>query len=94
MLALVKMALRISTNAYDTEIQTYIDAALRDLTIGGVILPDTPETDKLVAMAVVTYCRMRFGTPDNYEQLKRAYDEQKAQLGTATGYTDWSVSHV
>ena len=89
MLALVKMALRISTNAYDTEIQTYIDAALRDLTIGGVILPDTPETDKLVAMAVVTYCRMRFGSPDNYEQLKRAYDEQKAQLRTSTGYTDW-----
>lgn len=91
MLALVKMALRISTNAYDTEIQTYIDAALRDLTIGGVILPDTPETDKLVAMAVVTYCRMRFGTPDNYEQLKRAYDEQKAQLRTSTGYTDWGT---
>lgn len=88
MLELVKKALRISTTAYDTEIQTYIDTALRDLAIAGVYV-DSPETDKLIATAVITYARMRFGSPENYEQLKRAYDEQKAQLMTATDYTDW-----
>lgn len=88
MLELVKKALRVSTTAYDTEIQTYIDTALRDLAIAGVYV-DSPETDKLIATAVITYVRMRFGSPENYEQLKRAYDEQKAQLMTATDYTDW-----
>lgn len=88
MLELVKKALRISTTAYDTEIQTYIDTALRDLSIAGVYV-DSPESDKLITTAVITYARMRFGSPENYEQLKRAYDEQKAQLMTATDYTDW-----
>lgn len=26
---------------------------------------------------------------EEYDRLKAAYDEQKAQLRTATGYTDW-----
>ena len=30
-----------------------------------------------------------FGEPDEYDRLKKSYDEQKAQLSTCTGYTDW-----
>jgi hypothetical protein len=33
---------------------------------------------------------MNFGEPDQYDRLKKSYDEQKAQLGMATGYTTWS----
>ena len=49
-----------------------------------------PETlDALVTRAIITYVRCNFGTPDDYDKVKAAYDEQKAQLSVATGYTDW-----
>lgn len=81
-----KMAMRITTTAYDSEINAYIDAAKLDLGIAGV---DTAVLDPLTDKAIMTYVRMSFGAPANYEQLKAAYDEQKAQLMNATGYTDW-----
>lgn len=81
-----KMAMRITTTAYDSEINAYIDAAKLDLGIAGV---DTAVLDRLTEKAVLTYVRMSFGAPANYDQLKAAYDEQKAQLMNATGYTDW-----
>ena len=87
MLEKVKLALRITTAVFDSEIEDLIAAALADLGIAGVIALD--ETDPLIIRAVTTYCRANFGTPDEYERLKASYDEQKAQLQTATGYTDW-----
>lgn len=87
MLEAVKMALRISTNAFDDEISALIAAAQLDLGVAGVIVPET--IDALVKVAIITYCRLRFGQPDDYDRLKRSYDEQKAQLSTCTGYTDW-----
>lgn len=87
MLETVKMALRISTTAYDSELTYLINAAKMDLGIAGVLVPD--ETDDLVQMAIVTYCKMSFGLPEDYDRLKKSYDEQKAQLQTASGYTDW-----
>ena len=44
------------------------------------------ENDPLVVQAVKTYVRMSFGSPSDYDRLKRSYDEQKAQMQTATGY--------
>ena len=82
-----RMALRVTTTAYDTEIQEYIDAAMLDLGIAGVLVPEAE--DSLVNKAVMTYVRMSFGAPANYDQLKASYDEQKAQLMNATGYTEW-----
>jgi len=90
MLEQVKLALRISTTAYDSELTYLIDAAKLDLGIAGVVLPE--ELDALVQKAVITYCKLSFGLPEDYDRLKRSYDEQKAQLSTATGYTDWTVS--
>ena len=84
-----KMALRVTTSAYDTEIQTYIDSAMLDLGIAGVQVPSG--ADALVEKAVMTYVRMSFGSPADYDKLKASYDEQKAQLMNATGYTDWGV---
>lgn len=83
----VKMALRISTDAFDSELTDLIAAARLDLGVAGVVVPET--LDELVARAVVTYCKMSFGLPEDYDRLKRSYDEQKAQLVTCTGYTDW-----
>jgi len=88
MLEKVKLALRITTNAYDSELQDLIDAAKLDLGIAGVVVPET--LDAIVSRAVVTYCKVHFGSPDDFDRLKASYDEQKAQLSMATGYTDWS----
>lgn len=87
MLEKVKMALRISTTAYDAELIYLIDAAKLDMGIAGVVLPD--EIDELVTKAIITYCKMSFGLPEDYDRLKKSYDEQKAQLSNATGYTNW-----
>lgn len=87
MLERVKLALRITTDAFDAEITDLIAAALKDLGIAGVTNEDTD--DALIRQAVITYCRTHFGEPDEYDRLKASYDEQKAQLQTATGYTDW-----
>lgn len=87
MLEKVKRALRITGSQFDEELSDLIDAASLDLGIAGVIVPG--ETDPLIIRAVITYCRTNFGQPPNYEQLKKSYDEQKAQLSMADGYTDW-----
>ena len=77
----------MKTDAFDTEITDLIDAAQADLKIAGISIID--EQDPLLIRAVITYCRANFGQPDDYDRLKASYDEQKAQLQTATGYTDW-----
>lgn len=90
MLDLVKNALRITTDALDDELTHLIDSALIDLGFGGMSSDITLESaDAVVKQAIITYCKMNFGIPEDYDRLKRAYDEQKAQLGTATGYTRW-----
>ena len=86
MLDKAKKALRLTTSAYDDELTDLIQAALLDLGIAGVL---TEEPDELVQRAVLTYVRMHFGKPDDYDRLKASYDTQKGALQIATGYTDW-----
>ena len=94
----VKAALRITSDAYDDDLEQLMAAALLDLGIAGVTKETTvdPEavTDPLVIRAVCTYCGMNRITIDENQRswLKRSYDEQKAQLQTATGYTNWGDS--
>ena len=91
MLERVKRALRIKTTAYDEELNGLIVAGLKDLGVAGVKedVLDPATTDELLIQAVITYCKMNFGLPEDYDRLKRSYDEQKAQLSTCTGYTVW-----
>lgn len=94
MLEKVKNALRITSDdeALNDELTDLIEAAKADLGIAGVIVPS--RFDALILKSVITYCKMSFGLPEDYDRLKRSYDEQKAQLSNATGYTDWSGSDV
>lgn len=91
-IAKVKTALRISTDVFDDELSSLIDAAILDLGVAGVVVPAS--IDSIVNLAVITYCKMNFGLPEDYDRLKRSYDEQKAQLSTCTGYTVWGVDDV
>lgn len=95
MLELVKMALRITTDAFDDELNQLISSAVIDLGFGGMVDTITVQNaDSVVKQAIITYCKMNFGLPEDYDRLKRSYDEQKAQLGTATNYTDWGALNV
>ena len=87
-LAAVKLALRITTDAFDDEMSDLIVAALKDMRLAGITNDDVG--DPLVKRAVITYCRLNFGEPDDYDRLKKSYDEQKGQMGMATGYTTWT----
>ena len=88
----VKMACRVTTTAYDEELSDLICAGVRDIGITDVrqeLLENVNQLPSLIQRAVITYCRLNFGQPDDYDRLKRSYDEQKAQLLMSSAYTDW-----
>jgi hypothetical protein len=89
MLEKVRLALRITTTAFDSELSDLINAAYADLGIAGVV--NTESTDPIIIRAVTTYCRMNFGEVSDYDRLKASYDEQKAQLSMSSNYSDYSV---
>ena len=108
MLKECKQALRITTDAYNGELCSLMEAAADDLKIAGVVIPgvvsfaeeegtggtsewvDYSELeDNLVLRAILTYVRMHFGSPNDYERLKESYNTQKVQLMHASGYTNY-----
>jgi hypothetical protein len=88
-LAKIKVRLRITTDAFDDEITDLINSALLDLGIAGVNGENAIISNAVVLTAVATYVKMMFGEPDEYDRIKRSYDEQKAQLSMSTGFTVW-----
>lgn len=97
MLAKVKLAKRIQTTVFDQELLDLIAAAIADIQHAGVqflytevksggVVTNYTITDPLISRAVVTYCVMNFGSPDDYDRLKASYDEQKGQLRESSGY--------
>ena len=88
LISAAKMARRMTTTAFDSEVERLLSAALLDLGCAGVVLPE--EATPLAEQAAITYFLCNFGQPDDYDRLKRSYDEQKAQLRTRTGYTEWT----
>lgn len=93
-----KVACRVTTDTFNDELDDLIKAAFADLGITD-IRPDVLDANKpgpLIKRAVLTYCRMNFGTVDGgvYDRLKASYDEQKSQLLMSSDYTDWGDSDV
>ena len=89
MLEKVKLAMAITTNAYDAEISDLIEAALLDLGVAGV--DNSLIHDKMIQRAVITYCRMMFHSPADFEALRWAYETLKGQMAISTPYTDWGA---
>ena len=93
LLAKAKTALRVTTTAFDDEIKDIISAGYEDLETRGVqIVVSENSVSPMVLRALLTYVRMYFGDPDNWERLRDAYDRQLGQLMTTSGYTDWGDS--
>lgn len=94
----VKVACRVTSDAYNDELTDLISAALADIGIPDInadLLTDTESLMPLVQRAVITYCKMNFGyatlAEDQYGRLKASYDEQKAQMLMNSNYTTWEV---
>lgn len=84
-LSIVRLALRITTEAFDAELENLIKAAMMDLELAGVLVPY--EYNELIAQAIIAYCKWRFGEPEDPDRLQKLYETQKGQLMIATGYT-------
>lgn len=98
MLDRVKLALLITGTDFDSELNDLIAAAAKDLGIAGVdaLVISTDTDDALIIRAIITYCGYQFelihGSMDRSNAYKKSYDEQKAQMGMASGYTTWANS--
>lgn len=91
----VKVACRVTSNAYNEELNELILSAFADIGITNVRSDFLAEgsAPPLVLQAVKTYCRINHpyeGMDEaTMERLKSSYDEQKAQLLMSSTYTDW-----
>ena len=68
-----------------------VEAAGVSLTVtttatGETVTDNSTISDQLLIRAIITYVRLHFGSPDDYDRLERSYNEQKAQLISCTGY--------
>lgn len=91
MLEAIKTALRISTSAFDNEIQTLIDAAILEMSGLGVTAATSTTTDPQIISAVVAYCKWLFGNNEDADRWRDIYHIKLGQLKTMSGYTDWEV---
>ncbi len=78
---LVKLQKMWTTSTFDELIKSKAQAAMSDMASIGI-----PElSDPLYREAIVIYCVMNLGKidPQEYDRLKRAYDEMRSQMQTA-----------
>lgn len=91
----VKLALRISSSAFDSEVQDLIDAAKLDLKLSGVTSEkaDAATPDALIKRAIVTYAKANFGfdNPDA-DRLQQSYDMLKAHLTLSREYIGYAIT--
>ena len=87
LVAKAKTALRVSSTAYDEQIDGLITAAKLDLGIAGVTLPEA--IDSLSRQAVKLYVKAYFRITEDHDRLVAAYEKLKASLQMSTGHTDW-----
>ena len=96
MLDKVKLALRISGSAFDEEVTDLINAAIADLRLVGISVPEVERSpseklgDPLLERAIVLYAKAEFGFNDDAERYRNAYDYLKCALSLTADYTEES----
>ena len=89
MLKDVKLALRVSTGAFDSEIQNYIDACIDEMHGLGVSAARHGTTDPQIKTAVIAYCKWHFGQNADADRWQRVYENMLGSLKMRSDYTDW-----
>ena len=89
MLDKVKLALRISNDAYDSEITSLINACKRELELVGIASSNFYTSDYMITQAIILYCKANFGF-DNSEadRYQKAYESLKSFLTLCLEYTE------
>lgn len=89
----VKLSLRISNTAYNTEITDLINACKADLGLTGMVSSIIVDTDILIKRAIMIYCKLNFGydNPD-YDKLLKAYDLLRMHLAISKDYNLLTVT--
>ena len=83
----VKKVLRISSDAFDTEVTDLIEAAKIDLRISGVDV--IVETDALIKRAISIYCKANFGYDNaDADRLIESYQSLKQHLAVSSDYEE------
>ena len=86
----VKRALRITSAAFDAEIDIWIASARADLMRVGVSHDvANKDNDPLVTTAIIWYCKAHFGfdNPDA-ERTSRVYEACRSELSLSSGYQE------
>ena len=78
MLNLVKLSLRIVTDAFNDELNMLIGDCLSEMEALGVNVSD--EDDFQIQSAVVAYCKWKFGDAENKDDFERIYHIKLAQF--------------
>lgn len=86
MLSKVKLALRRSDTAFDTEIQLYIDACLAEMVGLGITAAVSTSTDAQITTAVIAYCKWKFGENAEAERWEHIYADMLTKLMVRSGY--------
>lgn len=94
----VKVACRVTTSTFDSELSDLILAGFADIGITDVRSELLTENTcpALIKRAIKTYCKMNFGQVEDgvYDRLKASYDEQKSQLLMSSEYNEWGDSNA
>lgn len=97
MLEDVKLALRITNTAYDSEVQDLIESALMDLVQSGIFI-DIDEfnkletTDPLIKRAIIIYAKANFGLDNpQAERFNESYVMLKQHLSLSGDYNAYAV---
>lgn len=87
MLSKVKLALRINSDDFDTEINSLINACKKELELAGIASSKIVETDDMIVQAVTNYCKANFGFDNNEaERFLATYNSIKSFLCLCQSY--------
>jgi uncharacterized phage protein (predicted DNA packaging) len=92
----IKILLRITTTAFDTEINDLISAARQDLVLSGVdSTKANDDTDPLIKRAISLYCKANFGfdNPDA-DRLQQSYNLLKMSLALSSDYNGSDINVI
>lgn len=87
----VKLALRISSSAFDIEVEDLIKAARQDLILSGVSSEKVnTDDDPLIKRAITVYCKAHFGYEDpiQAERFMKSYEALKTHIALSREYTE------